>query len=246
MMGRSHAIAGAVSWVAFAAVAPEITGLVGGMGAAGIAAGSLIAAGMALWPDLDQKSSTASRALPPVTSVLSALLALISGGHRKGTHSLLGLAVTLFGAYALSWWTVTIGDVEFGPGPALAAIVVAGLAFDGLELGLPQVVTWLLSLATGGVVWMLLPHARVEPWTFARPSWFVLAVGVGYLAHLVGDMLTARGVPLLWPFSWRARIPVIGHTGDRSLSEHLVLGVWIGFATAMAAVGFTASVGAVA
>jgi inner membrane protein len=40
-----------------------------------------------------------------------------------------------------------------------------------------------------------------------------LGVGVGWLIHLVGDMLTPSGVPLLLPFRWRLRLlprPVLG------------------------------------
>ena len=36
-----------------------------------------------------------------------------------------------------------------------------------------------------------------------------VAVVAGYLAHLLGDILTPYGVPLLWPLPWRVRIPVV-------------------------------------
>jgi inner membrane protein len=39
-----------------------------------------------------------------------------------------------------------------------------------------------------------------------------MAVFAGYLAHLVGDMLTPSGVPLLWPLPLRLRVPLV-HTG---------------------------------
>lgn len=32
---------------------------------------------------------------------------------------------------------------------------------------------------------------------------------VGYLSHIVADMLTPAGVPLLWPCRWRFRIPIL-------------------------------------
>ncbi|XBS68097.1 metal-dependent hydrolase [Acerihabitans sp. KWT182] len=32
---------------------------------------------------------------------------------------------------------------------------------------------------------------------------------IGYLSHIVADMLTPAGVPLLWPCRWRFRLPII-------------------------------------
>lgn len=38
---------------------------------------------------------------------------------------------------------------------------------------------------------------------------------VGYLSHLVADMLTTAGIPLLWPIRWRFCIPVLGSKGNK-------------------------------
>ncbi|MFB6434688.1 MAG: metal-dependent hydrolase [Candidatus Malihini olakiniferum] len=35
------------------------------------------------------------------------------------------------------------------------------------------------------------------------------AMLIGYLSHLMADMLTSAGVPLLWPYRWRFRLPLI-------------------------------------
>jgi len=32
---------------------------------------------------------------------------------------------------------------------------------------------------------------------------------LGYLSHIVADMLTPAGVPLLWPCRWRFRLPIL-------------------------------------
>ena len=46
-------------------------------------------------------------------------------------------------------------------------------------------------------------------------DWLWLAIGIGCLLHMLGDILTPEGVPPLWPVSgWRFRFPIIGHTGD--------------------------------
>lgn len=48
-----------------------------------------------------------------------------------------------------------------------------------------------------------------------------MAVFAGYLAHLVGDMLTPSGVPLLWPLPLRLRVPLLVQTGG--IIERLVV-----------------------
>lgn len=45
-------------------------------------------------------------------------------------------------------------------------------------------------------------------------------VGIGYLSHLLADMLNPAGVPLLWPNKARFRIPII-NTG--SMIEKYIL-----------------------
>lgn len=44
-------------------------------------------------------------------------------------------------------------------------------------------------------------------------SWFIPAdalqgMVLGYLSHILADMLTPAGVPLLWPCRWRFRLPI--------------------------------------
>lgn len=47
------------------------------------------------------------------------------------------------------------------------------------------------------------------------------AMIIGYLSHIVADMLTPSGVPLLWPWRWRVRIPILSSTKGNQL-ERLV------------------------
>jgi len=57
---------------------------------------------------------------------------------------------------------------------------------------------------------------------------YALAITIGYLSHLLLDMLTPSGVPLFWPLSFNISLPVV-KTG--SLVEKIIfypLTVWCG------------------
>lgn len=51
---------------------------------------------------------------------------------------------------------------------------------------------------------------------------------VGYLSHIMADMLTSAGVPLLWPCRWRFRLPLINGQKGNQLERVLCLAL-IGF-----------------
>ena len=86
MMGRSHAATGAA---AVLLIEPHQPWQV-------LIATAALGAAAALLPDLDIESSTVSNSLGPVTRLLSRGVALVSGGHREGTHSLAALAFVAF------------------------------------------------------------------------------------------------------------------------------------------------------
>lgn len=245
MMGHSHVISGAVTWTATAAVmTPASLGMHGTAAVVGgVAAGGLVAAGAALGADLDTQESTATYSLPPVTTLLAACIGLLAGGHRKGTHSLVGLAVFVFGAYALSWWSVTVAGTEYAPGPAVAAVLLAALAFKGLRARVAMRKVWGVALLAGVAVWFLTPHTPVDAWTFSSPSWFVIAIGVGYATHLIGDSMTDGGIPVFWPLPWKLYIPLIPHTSRDSVMEHIVLGIWVAIAVIVSVIGFSGGFG---
>lgn len=52
---------------------------------------------------------------------------------------------------------------------------------------------------------------------------------LGYLSHIVADMLTPAGVPLLWPCRWRFRLPILNSQKGNQLERTLCL-VLVGFA----------------
>jgi len=126
-MAPTHALIGASWWLAGSAAAghPHLLP---------VAAGTGISAALALAPDIDLKGSEASRALPPVTSVVSWAIRKSCGGHRRVTHSALGAVI--FSAAVL----VLVGVTGWPPWLALAAICgwVAHVAADlATEEGCP-------------------------------------------------------------------------------------------------------------
>jgi len=138
MMGHTHWIIGGASWLGalsaanVAGNAPLSLGMVAG--------GWAIATVSALVPDIDTKNSMASKSLGPVTEAISFGIRKLFGGHRKITHSLLGLGLVM--------------------------LTLAG-CISSLHL---------------------IP-------------WIGFAVVIGWSSHVVADMLTREGCPLLWPIS---------------------------------------------
>lgn len=132
MMGPTHFLIGGAAWLA---------GLVavGHQPALNVAVvGWAIASVAALLPDIDSKNSLASKMLGPVTMFLSWVIRSLFGGHRKITHSIIGLVLAGFLGYSLTHY------------------------------------------------WHM-------------PVWIDAAIMVGLASHVVADMATREGCPLLWP-----------------------------------------------
>lgn len=52
---------------------------------------------------------------------------------------------------------------------------------------------------------------------------------LGYLSHIVADMLTPAGVPLLWPCRWRFRLPILNSQKGNQMERVLCLAL-VGYA----------------
>lgn len=50
---------------------------------------------------------------------------------------------------------------------------------------------------------------------------------IGYLSHIVADMLTPAGVPLLWPCRWRFRLPIIASQKGNQLERIVCVAILI-------------------
>ncbi|MFB6421976.1 MAG: metal-dependent hydrolase [Candidatus Malihini olakiniferum] len=66
------------------------------------------------------------------------------------------------------------------------------------------------------------------PFVWLIPTDAYHAMLIGYLSHIIADMLTAAGVPLLWPCRWRFCLPLIRSQKGKQAERILCL-LLIGF-----------------
>ncbi|MDN5754968.1 MAG: metal-dependent hydrolase [Arthrobacter sp.] len=225
MMGGHHAASGAAVWIAVTTqpvlglgpVAEWLSFLPAriplGFGLlevsdAGVLAGALVCAGAALLPDADHRHASIAQSLPPVSNLMCAGIGRVAGGHRNGTHSLLGIALFTLIAHALGLWEVH--SPRWGtvfPGAGLSAVLLIAFALKALKF-IPDAMRklpWVVSIPAGAFVALFAPEEQY---------WFVLAVLLGTATHVLGDLLTVGGCNLLWPLRLRApsklrRLPLL-------------------------------------
>jgi membrane-bound metal-dependent hydrolase YbcI (DUF457 family) len=190
MLGRDHALSGAL---AFAAAAPllHVTGL-------HLAAGIALTAGAGVLPDIDEPGSTIARTFGFLTGAFAWIIHKISGGHRKGTHSLLGVALLTVASLGAGSWQASARSTgpwwHLVPAAFILALLIAS-GFRALRIGGHHGDAAGIALAAL-VVW--------KNWDLALALHVpVLAVclALGMLAHIAGDMCTHDGCPLLYPAS---------------------------------------------
>lgn len=205
MLGRDHALLGAIGFIALAPVLHDtIHALPSAPVSLGV--GTVVSGAFALLPDIDEPNSTVSRKLGPISRAVSKVTNAAAGGHRQATHSLLFAAAVFFLA-------------QLAGSHPLAEAIVVGCAFLLVfrmlvpkDLRYAGVVTPLMLGLTGLSSWWIF-HDGPAPWL----PW---AAAGGVLWHLVGDTVTVEGVPWLWvPFvrplqKLRLALPLVGHTGS--------------------------------
>lgn len=210
MMGAHHAACGAAAWVALTGdfqvptqwvtepmgwAATELTlglGLLD-LDPAGVAVGALVCAGAALVPDADHHNATIAHSLPPVSQWICDIIGKASGGHRHGTHSILGLAFFTLLAVLASQFTLEggpTGTIDAGAG--IFSVMMVAFAAKVLRI-IPDSMRrtpWAVGLAGGAWVAFFPP---------SHPHWFAIAMALGVTVHIAGDMMTTGGCNLVWP-----------------------------------------------
>jgi len=203
-MGRTHALSGAVLWLA-AVPALTRTEWLGShalsLSSNQVIAGAVVAAGAGLLPDIDHPNGRIAGTLGPVTRVLCRWVSRASGGHRHATHSLafavaMGALMGLLASHVrYGWWAALFILVGFG-------LRGLGLDFEGHEFA-----SGVKDCVTAGVAVYLMHGLDL--------SFAAYPVALGCLAHLIGDCLTPRGCLLLWPLNWRMETVLVPRTDGR-------------------------------
>lgn len=219
MRGYSHAITGAAAWALVAT--PEVrlsdffdisgfwdipltTGLLE-VETVTYGLGFVLSAGAVLLSDSDHHNGSIAHSLPKVgpipspTQALCRVIGKISGGHRHGTHSFVGIAVFTLLAFLAGLIVVPIGNHnEVAVGSGVFAFLLTAFALKVFHVGGSSswVLRWSLSLLMAGAITWWMPQ-----------EWNVLPVIVfiGCLTHCIGDSLTVGGCPWLWP--WKPKPP---------------------------------------
>ena len=238
-MGVNHATSGAAVWLAATAALPSFGTDIYPLAPASVLAGAVVCAGAALLPDADHHSGTIAHSVPVLGRIVARGIGEATGGHRHGFHSILAAAlITLLAVLAGRFTAVLPAPVGLVPiGPAVATIPLICFAVKARGLVRRWSTAWVVGLLAGAAVVLFSPDNHL---------WFPIAVGLGFLAHIAGDLLTVEGVPsptwpvaLLPPRSWSSvpglravwkrngyiAVPVLGHAG--SIREH-VLGTALG------------------
>ena len=117
-------------------------------------------------------------------------------GHRTLTHTLPFAA----GMGALTTW----GCIAGGKWAVMGVLfLMLGLALRGLFHTFAEKIGWvfitLLSAGAAYATYLYLPPGRGYPL-------LGVAVGVGCVAHLFGDIVTREGVPIFWPLPTGRRL----------------------------------------
>ena len=192
MMGAHHSISGAAAWIAITSTAPHTLGL-HPLPTSSVVIGALVTAGAALLPDADHHNGTIAHSAGPLSHSIASVAEHMSGGHRHGMHSLLAVAGFTVGTVLAGHWHATVPVLGYIPAGS-ALIFLALIAFASKAL----------RLSRGGIVKLWAPAiviaAAVLHFAPEQMAWLPISVMVGVIIHLLGDMLTVGGVPVLWPW----------------------------------------------
>ena len=211
MMGPSHALSGAAAWLAGSWALDQFAGY--HQSPLAISVGTLVCAGGALLPDLDlsgrvttnQGGATVAHTFGVFSLFVAEVIEKFSlgvytatklshdprrnNGHRTFAH-------TLPFAALVGWGTTELA-AHFGKWAVVGIVfVMAGMALRGLFEQWAERAGWLIvTICAAVIAWFTAAHL---PGDRGYPL-LGFAVGVGCVVHLMGDIVTHAGVPILWP-----------------------------------------------
>ena len=120
MMGYSHTVSAAAGWLILAE-----TGVVQVPDTPTLIVTTLACAGAGMLPDIDHHNGSIANSIPPLSRWLARVVGAISGGHRKGTHSLIGL---------IAFWAIAYFSIQLTyQGVPWVSLILAGFS-GGLAL----------------------------------------------------------------------------------------------------------------
>lgn len=227
MMGGHHAISGAAAWLALtgsASIGDHALGA-GVLVLTGpeVLAGTVVAAGAALLPDIDHPTANIARSAGAASKTVASAVSS-AAGHRGATHTLLAVvAFTLLGAVATgldwSWHAPVVGQVQVGA--VIVVTVLCAVAVRAMKLVRGGLMPWLAGIGCGLLTAVAAPETS---------TWLPVAIGLGALLHLLGDLATTDGIPFpTWPLVlkpskraasalWHAdgdiAVPILGNAGS--------------------------------
>lgn len=211
MMGPSHALSGAAVWLTGSWALNHFAGY--HQHPVAIAVGTAMCAGGALLPDMDlsgrvttdQGGATVAHTFGVASLFVAEVIEKLSlgiydltkmrrdprrdNGHRTLTHTLPFTVGVGFGVFELC--------LHFGKWAVLGVLFFTfAMALRGMFQKWAQRAGWLLvtlaAVAATVGAYERLPAGRGYPV-------LGLAIGVGALVHILGDMLTSHGCPIFWP-----------------------------------------------
>jgi membrane-bound metal-dependent hydrolase YbcI (DUF457 family) len=223
MLGKSHALSGGVGWLVGCA---GLTALGAAPEPATVLFGAAVSTGFALLPDVDHPQSTVAHSLGWLTrgiatgvsrsagalrtaSCLHCSTRPDRGGHRAITHTAVGAAVAGLVAANLCLWvgrTAALWVIGFAVWLAVHAALssrtrarIGDMILPGRFRRLGKGAHRFAAMAGAVIVAGLAAAAANDTLPAAGLWWIGVAVGWGWLAHILGDACTMSKTPLFWP-----------------------------------------------
>jgi hypothetical protein len=108
-------------------------------------------------------NATIAYSLPPLSNIICAGIGKISGGHRNGTHSIVGIAAFVFIAWVARLWTMQLapfGTIYAGAG--ILAVLVVAFAAKALKFNRDAMrkAAWVVGLSVGAFIGLFTPQEQ--------------------------------------------------------------------------------------